>query len=173
MTRTLATSMGHLDQQQQGLQSTKQQALNFLLEQELHSDIKNDFFPKDTGLANQITNDCVAQIVPFSQTNKAYMDLTGRFPHISSSGNEYVLVVYDYDSNAILAEAIPNRQAAVITEAWLKIHNALKKRGVAPNLYLLDNEISADLKWAMTKNEIDWQLATPYQHRGECSGTSN
>ena len=169
MTRTLATSMGHLDQQQQGLQSTKQQALNFLLEQELHSDIKNDFFPKDTGLANQITNDCVAQIVPFSQTNKAYMDLTGRFPHISSSGNEYVLVVYDYDSNAILAEAIPNRQAAVITEAWLKIHNVLKKRGVAPNLYLLDNEISADLKWAMTKNEIDWQLATPYQHRANAA----
>ena len=33
----------------------------------------------------------------------------------------------------------------------------------------LDNEVSADLKWAMTKNEIDWQLATPYQHRANAA----
>ena len=34
------------------------------------------------------------------------MDLPGRFPHRSSRGNEYLLVVYDYDSNSILVESI-------------------------------------------------------------------
>ena len=88
--------------------------------------------------------------------------MSGRFPHRSSSGKEYILVVYDYDSNVILAEALASRQAAEITRGWKVIHDKLKSRGLAPNLFILDNEISADLKWAMAKNEIDWQLATPY-----------
>ena len=33
---------------------------------------------------------------------KAYMDLIGRFPYCSSRGNEYILVAYHYDANAIL-----------------------------------------------------------------------
>ena len=52
------------------------------------------------------TNDCCAMVVPFQETTKAYMDSTGRFPHKSTRGNEYVMVVYDYDSNAILVEAL-------------------------------------------------------------------
>ena len=46
------------------------------------------------------------------------MDLTGRFPHCSSRGNEYVLIAHDYDSNGILGTPLKNRQAAIITAAW-------------------------------------------------------
>jgi hypothetical protein len=35
---------------------------------------------------------------------KVYTDLTGRFSTTSSKGNKYVLIVYEYDGNAILAE---------------------------------------------------------------------
>jgi hypothetical protein len=31
-----------------------------------------------------------------------YTDQTGRFPVISSKGNTYIIVLYEYDSNAIL-----------------------------------------------------------------------
>ena len=104
MKKTIATSMGRLDQEHQGLQSTKSKALQHILHKELNPDVKNDFFP--ISYKPNKTYDCVASLVPFQAKHKGYMDLTGRFPHKSSSGNEYILVVYDYDSNAILAEAL-------------------------------------------------------------------
>ena len=46
-----------------------------------------------------------------------------------------------------------------------KIHKRLRNRRVEPNLYLLDNECSDVLKDAMIKNNVTYQLATPYKHR--------
>jgi hypothetical protein len=40
-----------------------------------------------------------------------YTDQTGRFPMISSKGNKYIIVLYEYDGNAKLAEPIKNRTA--------------------------------------------------------------
>ena len=83
---------------------------------------------------------------------------------MSIRGNEYILIVYDFDSNAILAEALNSRRGGEIKRAWKKIHTKLKNRGVAPNIYVLDNKCSSDLKLAMTDKNVDWQLATPYLH---------
>ena len=163
MQRTLATSMGRLDQEQQGLQSTKPKALQHLLRQELDPEIKNCFFPSSSKPIK--TFDCIAQLVPFQTKDKGYMDLTGRFPHKSSSGNEYILIIYDYDNNAILAEALKSRKGAEIKRGWKVLHEQLKTRGNDPNIYVLDNECSSHLKSAMTEESIDWQLATPYLHR--------
>ena len=44
-------------------------------------------------------------------TDKAYTDLTGRFPFSSGRGHQYVLIGYHIDSNAILQRAIKNRTA--------------------------------------------------------------
>ena len=95
----MPTAKGHLDQEQKGLQSTKENFDIILLPIEQ-------------------TYDCCATIVPFTQSNKAYMDLTGKFPHQSTRGNKYVLVVYDYDSNGILVEPLSSRQAGVIKDGW-------------------------------------------------------
>ena len=57
------------------------------------------------------------------QENKiglGYMDLTGRFPYESSRGNKYMMVAYHYDGNAIRIEALKNRQAGTIVDAWEK-----------------------------------------------------
>ena len=50
---------------------------------------------------------CVT-IISFNIKIKVFSDLTGAFPHKSSRGNLYVMVMYDYDSNAILSEPIKN-----------------------------------------------------------------
>ena len=172
MKRTMATSMGHLDQEQQGLQSTKSYK-DALLQpstskhqplQTLDNDILNDFFPSSPSPISK-SYDCVAQLIPFTQEKKGFMDLTGRFPHASSRGSEYVLVAYDFDSNAIFAEALNSRRGSEIKRGWMKIHKKLKNRGAAPNIYIMDNECSNDLKLAMTEEDLDWQLATPYLHR--------
>ena len=165
MKKTMSTSIGHLDQEYQGLQSTKSKAVQHLVtkEQNINSDTMQCFFPKMSPSTK--TFDCVAQLVPFEAKNKGYMDLTGRFPHKSSSGNEYILIVYDYDSNAILAEALSSRRGAEIKRGWKVIHEKLKYGGNCPNIYVLDNECSHHLKTAITDKNIKWQLATPYLHR--------
>ena len=49
-------------------------------------------------------------IVDLNDTSgKSYSDLTGRFPNRSVTGNLYVLVLYSYDDNAILVEALKSR----------------------------------------------------------------
>ena len=58
---------------------------------------------------------------------KAFMDLTGRFPHKSSRGNTYLFVLYDYNTNAILFEPLKTRQAYERTAAFQKCINKLSK----------------------------------------------
>ena len=44
--------------------------------------------------------ECISCIIQFSEKESSYIDLTGRFPHKSSRGNQYLLLLYDSDSNA-------------------------------------------------------------------------
>ena len=93
------------------------------------------------------------------------MDLTGHFPHCSSRGNNYILVAYHYDSNAILGEPLKNRQAATIPQAWKLIHQKLSRAAESQNTWILDNEASQDLKYSMVKSKTNYQLVPPHTHR--------
>ena len=42
---------------------------------------------------------------------KMYTDQTGRFPKKSSRGNQYIMVLIELDSNAIMVEAMKNRSS--------------------------------------------------------------
>ena len=56
------------------------------------------------------THELCVTIILFNFKKKGFSDLTGTFPKKSSRGNLYVMVLYDYDSNAILAEPIKDSQ---------------------------------------------------------------
>jgi hypothetical protein len=47
-----------------------------------------------------------------------YTDQTGRFPVVSSKGNKYIMILYDYDSNAILAQPIKDRTPPELLRAF-------------------------------------------------------
>ena len=96
-----------------------------------------------------------------SKEHRAFMDLTGRFPHWSTRGNEYILVVYDYDSNVILDTPLENRQAATIISAWHLLHDKLHRAGVSLITWILDNEVSQDLKTFMTKKTPPSKTCSP------------
>ena len=82
----------------------------------LKQDMDNDMFlPSDQ--PNMKKHEFVYSIIQDSSIT-AYTDLTGRFPYRSSRGNEYILVGYHYDSNAILVQPLGNREAKTITNAW-------------------------------------------------------
>ena len=60
-----------------------------------------DHFPAFDPNYVKINDVCYAM---FPTTDRAFMDLTGRFPYKSTRGNEYILIAYHYDSNVILEQ---------------------------------------------------------------------
>jgi hypothetical protein len=79
-------------------------------------------------------------------SGQIYTDPTGCFLVPSVSGNLYILVVYDYDSNFIHAEPMKNRTKDVILAAYQRVISLLKSRGLQPKLQKLDNEASQILQ---------------------------
>ena len=143
---------GHLDQEKQNLQSTK-------------ADLLEDAFPSKE---KEKTHDCLSFIILVPSKYKdglAYSDQTGRFPFASSRGHEYFYVMYCYDANAILVKPIKNRKSRTLVEAWDTTHKRLTKNGHKVTMYILDNEFSGDLKFAMEEEKISYQLVPPGQHR--------
>ena len=122
-----ATVKSHLHQESQGLQSTKHTNLdndNYIntirkniarlksklkkdtnLSSLIKNDIELDAFPPSPS-PNVKTHDVCYIIIPSTPKGIGYIDLTGRFPFSSAKGNEYILVAYHFDANAIYVQAI-------------------------------------------------------------------
>ena len=79
----MATAKDYLDQERKNLQSTK---LQIKLD-----DSDSDHFPKKDTL-NKKNHQTAALLFPFNSTSKAYGDITGRFPYLSSRGNQYIII---------------------------------------------------------------------------------
>ena len=148
LTPSPATAKGHLDQSQKNQQSSKLDP--FHIPPEINDNIKHHVV--------------AAAVIPIS-TGKIYTDQTGRFPVTSATNNKYIFVLYDHDSNAILAEPLKNRKGQTLIDAFLKLTNLLKSRGMQPKFQILDNEASVELKKAITTQNIKFQLAPPNIHR--------
>ena len=80
ITNLVPVAKGHLDQERANLQSTKE-----------NPNDTEDFEPTD-GMAKK-TWENAAILYAFNPKEKTYSDQTGRFPHQSSRGNEYVMVI--------------------------------------------------------------------------------
>jgi len=98
-----------------------------------------------------------------------YSDPTGRFITQSSQGNNYILVIFDTDSNYIFAEAMPSRTANQILKAYQKIQSLLTERGMKPHLHMMDNEASDLLKTYLKNNGVKYQLVPPNKHRANAA----
>jgi hypothetical protein len=67
-------------------------------------------------LDNRIKTNCIYAAA--IDARQIYTDQTGSFPVVSSKVNRYIMVLYEYDGNAILAEPIKNRTAAELLRAF-------------------------------------------------------
>ena len=111
------------------------------------------------------TNQTIATLIDNSKSSKAYFDLTGQFPYTLTRGYKYIFLLYNYDSNAILTEPIKSRSASEIKQAWINLHTTLNKKGIFPNTYIMDNKASKDIKQAITKHKLQYQLTLPHIHQ--------
>eukprot|EP00957_Ditylum_brightwellii_P038723 2926657-Ditylum_brightwellii.AAC.1 len=55
------------------------------------------------------TSDMFVALGVIAEKGTLYTNLTGKFPLKSVSGGKYVLIAYDYDSNAILEKVVKSR----------------------------------------------------------------
>jgi hypothetical protein len=88
--------------------------------------------PKEMDLDYGIKTNCIYAAT--IDAGQIYTEQTGRFPVVSSKGNKYVMVLYEYDGNAILAEPIKNR-----TSQELLVNPSGKASTQIPQLPLGDN----------------------------------
>ena len=110
------TAISNLKRQRKNINSTKK-----------HNDI-DDFLdrhpPQENN--NNETSSIFITIVTKNELKKAYLDQTGKFPFISSLGNNYVFVMYNYNKNTIFTKPLPSRWAKTIADAWKNVSNKLR-----------------------------------------------
>jgi hypothetical protein len=86
----------------------------------------------ETALHSGLKTHCVyASTVDAGQI---YTEQTGHFPVFSSRGNKYIMVLYEYDSNGIMADPIKNRTAGEILRAFKVTEQTIITRGTHPYL---------------------------------------
>jgi hypothetical protein len=88
LSKSTSTKKGHLNPQRQNAITTRiKDAQEIITEPNIDHGVKTQFVYAATIDAGQI-----------------YTDQTGRFPVVLSNGNKYIMILYDYYSNAILAQ---------------------------------------------------------------------
>ena len=85
-------------------------------------------------------------------------DLCGMYPTMSNRGMKYILVLYDYDSNANLAKAMKINKGEAITTAYDALHTELTDAGITPILQYLYNETSRELIASIKSKNLKYQL---------------
>jgi hypothetical protein len=86
------TVKGHMNQIRQHIRPTQPAVAEPTLESEMVQEEKCNFI-----------------YAAIMETSQIYTDLTGRFPTTSLSGNRYILILYDYDSNSVIYAPMKNK----------------------------------------------------------------
>jgi hypothetical protein len=93
-----------------------------------------------------------------------YTYLTGGFPKRSHSGNKNILVLYDYDSNIVLTAPMKSRGDKEMVRAFDLLIQSLIMHDLRPFLKRLENDASLALRYYLTEQGTDYQLAPPHIH---------
>ena len=172
--KSIATIKGHLDQSRQNQRSTAKPPPGLPLlpvdeDDDSEEALLEDAFPTPNSGSNERTNLCYTACLPTLPTGQIFTDQTGRFIVPASTGNTQLFILYDYDSNSIHAEPMPNKTSGSILAAYKRVHNVLVTAGLRPKLQRLDNECSEALKEFMTEQDIDFQRVPPGIHRANAA----
>jgi hypothetical protein len=154
---TVATSLEHLDQTRKNYKSTKTRTAAPPAAPK----------PDPVSISDELDTFPVLESVPTNfvhtqvkRIDQSFMDSTGRFPVKSRSGNEYNLIMYNYDANYIHVEPM-KRGAGSLLDAYRRGNVFFKARGFKPKFERLDNETSKELQEFMTLEDISFQYVPP------------
>ena len=146
------TQQGHMRSIKQGIRSTKQKTMQEIITAET-SIVKPLRKHQDVYVKIEIAKDTI------------YTDQTGAFPEQSKSGNRYIMILCEMDSNAILSEPMRDRKGSEIIRAYKALIHRLKIAGISPKKHILDNECSNEYKEAIRDNKMEYEFVPKGQHR--------
>jgi len=157
------TIKGHLKGQRQGIQSTKQLALEKFIKNE---EVKIKMEGKGSPIHQiPITKTREAFFRIDDLTNSIHTDQIGAFPFTSQQGNRYIIVAIHLNANYIFVEPIRNPMKEEMIRAYEKIINRMRMAGLGIKKHTLDNKASDALKQYIRKQEIQFELVPPGNHR--------
>ena len=154
VTQSIATIKGHVQQQKCNIQSTKnyKHQCHYITNSETLTPIKE----KQTNYV---------YMTPITTTGFIATDQTGPFPITSSQGARYILIMYVYDSNAILTEPLQSKYGHELLRGFKNIYQHIVSRGIHTTMHRLDNEAPQCLQSYLQSQNIDFQLVPPNFHR--------
>ena len=157
MPPSIFTAKGRLTQEKSNLQSTK-------VSEEVDHD--NNFPLSDT--PNTKTHNLFFAVKHMLTSTTTYQDLTSSFPVQYSRGNNYLLICYSYDANAILAHPLCNRTVSEIVKGWEALNEHLHSAGVHPECYILDNECSGQFHSVLQEKRYRLPSGAPPHSPMQC-----
>jgi hypothetical protein len=75
-----------------------------------------------------------------------FTDQTGKFPTCSQAGHQYIMIMVEINSSAILVKPLKNCTDAELTRAYTNLMLCLHRASIQPCKHILDNEISQAMK---------------------------
>ena len=87
----------------------------------------------------------------------AFTDTSGPLPYTSLQGYKYILINYSYDGNAIMMEAMKNREDGEMKRVYEKTYKRRKAMSIKPTINVMDNEASNAVTTWLTNNNIQYQ----------------
>ena len=148
-----ATILGHMDHQRKNKLPSR--TLQIELEKNL------DACPQPSKLKCNKT-----YITVYESSDRIHSDQTGKFPIKSIRGNQYVMIIYVYDTNTILYRPLKTKKAEELQVVYDEAHNYLVTRGCKPTFHRIDNELSQETKALLEKTfGATIEIVPPYCHR--------
>eukprot|EP00804_Cyclotella_cryptica_P002855 CCRYP_009391-RA/>CCRYP_009391-RA protein AED:0.18 eAED:0.18 QI:0/0/0/1/1/1/2/0/800 len=144
------TKQGHMRSQRQGVRSTK-------------TTLQAPENPPSHTAPSLPHHDIY--IKTYDTRDTVYTDQTGKFPHVSSRGHRYQMILYQTDSNSIWVEPTKNRTKGELIQARNRALSRMQACGLSPKRQVLDNEASAAYKQAILDSGMTYQLVPPDDHR--------
>ena len=161
------TVMGHMHARRSGQRTTKLKLPNDKKEKmDLLQQENEELEPPRNKVLLERTRRVGAHIIAHDELKGSIAtDLAGVFPVMSNRGMKYIFILYDYDTNVILASPMRSRKGEEIVRAYEECYKKLKDAGVTPVLQYLDNEVSQLLIDSIKNKQLSYQLASPNDHR--------
>jgi hypothetical protein len=153
----------HLKGQQQGIQFTKQKALEKIIENKI---VKIKIKGKKS----------LFHHIPISKTHEAFFHIedlsdsihtnqTRVFPFTSQHGSRYIMVAIHLNANYIFVKPMRSRSKEEMIWADKKIINRMRLAGLGLKKHTLDNEASEAFKKFIQEQQMQYKLVSLGNHQ--------
>ena len=93
-----------------------------------------------------------------------YTDQMVKFPHSSSQGNRYQMILHEIDGKPTWIEPMKNKTEGYMILAQRCALERMKAQGIVPTHQELDNEIFTAYRLEIKKTSMTYQLVPPDYH---------